>query len=177
MTQEIYIENIKEVLRNKSRIEKELNVKIENKGKLVFIEGEGEDEYLALKVLEAVSLRFSVERALLLKNENIIMNILNIKDITKRNDLERVRGRIIGIHGKTIANLCKLTDCQVSLHNNQVGIIGNANNIKEATIALRILIQGSKQGNVYARLEKKKKEKRLAPKEIIKDEFKSRRKK
>lgn len=172
MTQEIYIENIKEVLRNKSRIEKELNVRIENKGKLIFIEGKGEDEYLALKVLEAVTLRFSVERALLLKDEETILQVVNIKNITKRNDLERVRARIIGIHGKTIANLCKLTDCQISLNNNQVGIIGHVNNINEATIALRILIQGSKQGNVYARLEKKKKEKRLAPKEIIKDEFK-----
>lgn len=172
MTQEIYIENIKEVLRNKSRIEKELNVKLENKGKLVFIEGNGEDEYLALKVLEAVNLRFSVERALQLKNEEIIMQILNIKNITRRNDLERVRARIIGIHGKTIANLCKLTDCQISLNNNQVGIIGHVKDIEEAIIALKILIQGSKQGNVYARLEKKKKQKRLAPQEIIRDEFK-----
>ena len=71
-----------------------------------------------------------------------------------------------------IANLFKLTDCQISLNNNQVGIIGHVNDIEEAIIALKILIQGSKQGNVYARLEKKKKEKRLATQEIIKDEFK-----
>jgi len=168
MTQEIYVENIKEVLKNKPELEKELNIKLINKGKLFFIEGDGEDEYMGLKVLGAVNLGFSVERALLLKNEDTILNILNIKDITKRNDLERVRGRIIGTHGKTIANMCKLTDCQISLHDNQVGIIGNINDIKEATIALRILIQGSRQGNVYARLEKKKKQKRLSPKEIIK---------
>ncbi|MEK6859213.1 MAG: KH domain-containing protein [Nanoarchaeota archaeon] len=172
MTQEIYIENIMEVLKNKNRIQKELNVKITNKGKLVFIDGQGEKEYLALKVLEAVNLGFSVDKSLLLKDEEIILQTLNIKNITKRNDLERVRARIIGTHGKTIANLSKLTDCHLSLNNNQVGIIGNINNIEEAMIALRILIQGSKQGNVYARLEKKKRQKRLSQPEVIKNEMK-----
>ncbi|VVB78597.1 Uncharacterised protein [uncultured archaeon] len=168
MTQEIYTENIKEVLKNKSRLEKELKVKLENKGRLIFIEGNGEDEYLASRVLEAVNLGFSVERALQLKDENIILQIINIKSITKRNDLERVRARIIGTYGKTIANMANLTDCQFSMRDNQVGIIGNVNDIDEATIALRLLIQGSKQGNVYARLEKKKKQKRLHPAETIK---------
>ena len=70
--QEIYVENIKEVLRNKKRIETELEIKLSNKGKNVFINGKPENEFLALHVLEAVNAGFSVANSLQLKDENII---------------------------------------------------------------------------------------------------------
>ena len=68
--QEIYTEFLQKILKNKGRLEKELDVKITNKGKNIFIEGSAEDEYLALQVVEAINLGFSVDRALLLKEEN-----------------------------------------------------------------------------------------------------------
>ena len=159
--QEIYIGNIKLVILNKKKLEKELNVKITNKGRNVFVEGTGENEYLALKVLEAINLEFSINRALLLKDENTILQTLNIKDLTKRKDLRSIKSRIIGTHGKTLKNLNHLTDCLISLTDNQVGIIGDAEYIDEAIIAIKCLIQGSKWGNVYARLEREKKKRRL----------------
>ncbi len=172
MTQETYVDNLKEVILKKSKLEKELNIKIENRGKLVFVEGSPENEYLSIKVLEAINLGFSAEKAILLKDERIILQILNIKNITRRNDLERIRARIIGTRGKTIENLKKLSECEISLKNNHVGIIGSSEHIEEAIIALKSLIQGSKQGNVYARLEREGKKRRLKSEEIIKNEFK-----
>lgn len=177
MVQEILIEQIGRVLKNKIRLEKELQVQITHKGKLVFVEGDAEKEYLALKVLEAIDLGFEIDKSLLLKNEEIILQVLNIKDITKRNDLERVRARIIGTHGKTIENMERLSNCEICLHDNDIGIIGDCEIIKEAIISLKSLVQGSKQSNVYARLEKKKKERRLKPVENIKNEFKHRKRK
>jgi len=174
MTQEIYISNLKEVLRSKELIERELEVSITNKGKLIFIDGAGEDEYIGLKILEAINLGFSAEKALQLKDAEVILHVLNIKDITKRNDLERVRARIIGSEGKTLSTLETLTDCYVSLRNNQVGIIGNVEAIESAIIGVRCLIQGSKQANVYTKLEHQKKERRLNPESSmrIKNELK-----
>jgi len=176
MTQETYIEEIGKVLKNKKTIERELEIKITNKGKLVFVEGSPENEFLGLEIIEAINLGFSIERALLLKSEEMILQIINIKSITKRNDLERVRGRIIGTYGKTLANLKKLTDCFIAVYGNQIGIIGNVEDIDHAIIAVRCLIQGSKQGNVYAKLEKEKKKKRNDPFSYtnIKNELKSR---
>ncbi|MDD5192977.1 MAG: hypothetical protein PHF67_00145 [Candidatus Nanoarchaeia archaeon] len=164
MTQEIYIETIPQVIANKKKLEKELDVKITNKGKLVFVEGEGDKEYIALKVLEAINLDFSVQRALLLKDENVILQVMHIKDITKRKDLHVIKSRIIGTSGKTLKNLCHLTDCLVSLKDNEIGIIGEADFIEFAIQALTSLIKGSKQANVYARLEREKKNRRLNPK-------------
>jgi len=167
MTQEIYAQNLKEIINHRARFQKELGVRITNQGRNIFIEGPAENEYLTLHVIEAINLGFSFEKALLLKNEETILHILNVKDFTRRNDLERVRGRLIGTHGKTKENIENLSNCLISVHDNQVGIIGEIGCIEEAIISMRCLIQGSKQGNIYARLEKKKKERRLKPLETI----------
>jgi ribosomal RNA assembly protein len=161
--QEIYVENISKVLTNKEKLEEKLEVKITNKGKNVFIDGEPHQEYLALEVLDAINLNFSVEQALTLQEENKVLYSLNIKDITKRSGLERIRARIIGTNGKTIKTLAKLTACLISLADNQIGIIGNAEDIQDSVQAITSLVHGSKQGNVYARLEREKKKKRMIP--------------
>ena len=152
------------VLPNKKKLEKELGVKITNKGKNLFVNGKAEKEYTALEVMQAINLNFSVNKALLLKNDNTILQTLNIKNITKRHDLERVRARIIGTKGKTLQTINNLTNCEVSLKDNKIGIIGNTEYIEEAIQALISLIQGSKQGNVYSRVEREKKRKRMRDK-------------
>ncbi|MEK6935592.1 MAG: hypothetical protein AABW67_02305 [Nanoarchaeota archaeon] len=159
--QETYSEFIGKIIASKRKIESTLGVKITNKGMIVFINGPGEKEFIASKVIDAINVGFSVERALLLKDEEIILQIINIKGKTKRNDLERIRGRIIGSDGKTLKILNNLTDCFVSVHNNQVGIIGDAEDIYTTVQSIESIIRGSKQANVYARLEKEKKKKRI----------------
>lgn len=159
--QEIYIENIKEIIRAKSKLEKELGIKLFNRGKNVFIEGSAEKEFIALEILEAIKIGFSADRALKLKEEYFIIQKLSIKSITKRNDLNRIRARIIGTEGKTLRTLKSLTDCDFAMNNNEIGIIGHIDNIEEAIQAVTSIIQGSKQGNVYSRLEKNKKRKDL----------------
>lgn len=165
--QEIYIENLKELIRGKRKLEKQLDIKITNKGKLVFVNGKPDNEFTAIEILKAINLCFSVDYALQLKQENIILQTLNIKDLTKRKDLERIRARIIGTHGKTLKTLNNLTNCSFSMHDNQIGIIGDAEEIEDAIQAVTSLVQGSKQGNVYARLEKQRKQKKIFEKKEI----------
>jgi KH domain-containing protein len=166
--QEIYIEQVGRVTNHKKRLKKELEVVVTNKGKNIFIEGDGDKEYTAMQVLEALKLGFSIERALALKDEEIILQTVHIKDITKRNDLETVRSRIIGSEGKTLRTLNNLTNCAISLEDNEVGIIGYADEIEDAIQAIKSIIQGSKQSNVYSRVEKQRKRKRNLDKIPIK---------
>lgn len=164
--QEIYAEFLQKILKNKGRLEKELDVKITNKGKNIFIDGSAENEYLALQVVEAINLGFSVDRALLLKEENTCLQTLNIKDLTKRKNWEEIRGRVIGTKGRTLKTLNKLTNCAISLNGNDIGIIGSWEDMEDAIQALTSLVQGSKQGNVYGRLEREKKKRRLIGKDF-----------
>jgi ribosomal RNA assembly protein len=159
--QEIYTEFIRKVFQNKDKLEQELEVKLTNQGKNLFIDGEPDKEFIAIQVIEAINLGFSTEKALLLKKEDIILQTIHIKDITKRKDLERVRARIIGKQGKTLKTLNNLTCCEFAIQDNCIGIIGDTENITEARQAITSLINGSKQSNVYAHTEKEMKKKRL----------------
>ena len=150
----IYSEKVPRILKNKKRLEKELNVKITNRGKEVSIKGEPEDEYIAEKVLDAINFGFPFSDALLIKKEDFMFEIINIKDHTKRKDLERIRARIIGKGGKTLKTLCKLTKCFFEIKDNEVGIIGPPEYIENAQESIISIIKGSKQTNVYSFLEK-----------------------
>ena len=112
------------------------------------------DEYIAEKVIDALNFGFPFSTAMLIKNEDFIFEILNIKNYTKRKDLERVRARIIGKKGKTLKTLSLLTLCYFELKDNYAGIIGDAEYIKNAQEAIIFLIKGAKQANVYSFLEK-----------------------
>jgi ribosomal RNA assembly protein len=154
--QEIYSEVTGKIIQNKKKLEKELKVRITNKGKILFVDGKAEKEYVAIEVIEALNLGFRTSQALLLTEEDFILEKINIKDLTKRHDLERIRGRIIGTRGKTKEILQNLSDCFISLHENTVGIIGRAENIERVMIALESIIHGQKQGKAYSYLERER---------------------
>ncbi len=140
--------------KNKNRLERLLNVKITIKNDEISIEGKPEDEYTAEKVIQALAFGFPLPVALLIKEEDFLFEILDIKDFTHRKDLETIRARIIGKEGKTLKTLNTLTQCYFELKDNDVGIIGSPEYIKNAQDAVIFLIQGSKQANVYSFLEK-----------------------
>ena len=150
----IFSEKLPRIIKNKKKLEKELGIKITNRGKEIFIEGEAENEYSAEKVIDALNFGFPFEIALLIKKENFIFEILNIKDYTKRKDLERIRARIIGKGGGTLKTLQNLTKCYFELKDNYVGIVGNPEYIENAQEAIISVIRGAKQSNVYNSLEK-----------------------
>ncbi len=92
----IYCEKVPRIIKNKKKLEEELNIKIKNRGKEVTIEGTPENEYVAEKVIDALNFGFPFSIALLIKKEDNLFEIINIKDHTKRRDLKRIRARIIG---------------------------------------------------------------------------------
>lgn len=150
----IILEKVTRILKAKKRLEEILKIKITNRGKEFYIEGKPINEYFAELVLIAFDFGFKLSEAILIKEQDFIFEILNIKDYTKRHDLESIRARIIGKEGKTINTLRELTKCAIEIRENNVGIIGSPETIPAAQTGLISLIQGSKQENVYSFLEK-----------------------
>ena len=150
----IISEKLVRITKNKKKLEKKLKVKITNRGKEVFIEGQPEEEYYAEKVIEALNFGFPFGVVMLIAEENYVFEILNIKDYTKRKDLQRIRARIIGKDGRTLKTLHELTKCNIELKDNFVGIIGDSEHIENAQEAIISIIRGAKQSNVYTALEK-----------------------
>ncbi len=147
-------EKIVRIIKGRKKLEQELGVKITNKGKEVSIKGKPEDEYIAEKVFEALDFGFPFSSVILIREEDFVFEIINIKDYTSRKDLERIRARIIGKKGKTLKTLNELTKCYFEIKDNQIGIIGDPEYIKNAEEAIISIIKGAKQSNVYTRLEK-----------------------
>jgi len=154
----IYSENSRKIIQNKKKLEKDLNVKISRKGKDVIISGTVEDEFTAEKTIDAINFGFPVKQAILIKQEELMFEIIPIKVLTRRHDLKTIKARIIGKRGQTLKVLEELSDCLIVLKEdeNEVGIIGDPENIESAQEALIHLIKGSKQANVYRFLEKNK---------------------
>ncbi len=150
----INVDNIEKINKNRLKIERVLKLKITIKEKEVTIEGKAEDEYIGEKVINALDFDFPLDVALMIKKDDFLFETLNVKDFTRRKDLETVRARIIGTGGKTLRTLNNLTECYFELKDNEVGIIGSPENIKGAQDAVVSIIQGAKQSNVYSYLEK-----------------------
>ncbi|MBM3233860.1 hypothetical protein FJZ19_02070 [Candidatus Pacearchaeota archaeon] len=153
----LVLENAGKILRERKKIEKNLDVKITGKGKKIEIKGSEIDEYVACCILEAIEAGFSIENSIALKEQDYLLEKIQIKNLTKRKNLSQVRARIIGKNGKTLDLIEELSDCFIVLHANIVYIIGRAEDIKKAINAITKIIHGSKQSSVYSYLEKQKK--------------------
>jgi ribosomal RNA assembly protein len=160
--EQIYSNNTRKILQNKKNLEQSLKIKISAKNNIIFLEGKAEDEFLALEVIEAINLGFSIPKSLFLKEDNTIFKKILIKPIAKRNNLSQVRARIIGTKRKVLDTIESLTDTFIVLHENEVGIIGSIENAEKAEYVLKRIIAGSKHANMYAWLEKKKADERQA---------------
>ncbi|MFH1801643.1 MAG: KH domain-containing protein [archaeon] len=150
----IISEKLPRIIKNRKKLEKELNIKIKNRGREITITGAPVDEYIAEKVIEAIEMGFPISTAMLIKSEGNEFEIINIKNHTKRKDLKAIRARIIGKKGKTLKILQELTQCNFEIKENSIGIIGEPEYIKNAQEAIIAIINGAKQSNVYAFLEK-----------------------
>lgn len=150
----LIVDKLARITKNRKKLESALQVKIENRGKEIYIEGTPIKEFTAEKIITALDFGFPYSDALELTGEDIIFEVINIKDYTKSKNLSRVRARIIGAKGKTLKTISDLTKCAIEIKENKVGVIGDSEFIKNATDAITSLAKGTKQGNVYAYLEK-----------------------
>jgi ribosomal RNA assembly protein len=150
----------------KPRLEKKLKVKIETSGRKIEVQGEEYNRFIAEQVFEALDKNFSVDVALLLLNEDYVFEEIPIKEFTRKKDLTRVKARIIGKKGRTIEVLGELSDCYLTLSDNQVNVIGPAEKIKDVENAITNLIHGSKTAKVYGYLEKARKREKEKPRDL-----------
>jgi len=155
---------IKKIQANKNVLERKLKVEFEASGKKVEAVGESFDVFVAEKVFEAIDKAFPVDIALLLTEENYVLEEIQIRDFTKKKSLVPVKARIIGEKGRTIELIGELSECYLTLSDNTVCIIGPADRIIFAENAVKSLIAGAKQSKIYGYLEKARK--RVFPEDL-----------
>ncbi len=115
--------------------------------------------YSCREVIRAIGRGFNPEIAMLLLKQDYGMELVNIQDYSRSaNDLERLRGRVIGEGGKSRRTIEELTFTNLSVYGKTVGIIGQLEHLQNARKAVEALLSGRKHGTVYKFLERKRKE-------------------
>lgn len=117
--------------------------------------------FKAKDVVTAIGRGFSPEHAFrLIRDEEAMLDIIDLRLIfgKSESDLRRVKGRIIGMDGKTRRIIEELTETNICVYGHTVGIIGNIEQVQAAREAIQMLIEGSSHGTVYRYLHKKRRE-------------------
>lgn len=114
------------------------------------------DPFKAMSVVEAVGRGFSPQRALRLLDPETTLEVMDLRDYAGKseNSLERIKGRIIGLNGKSRKVIEDLTKCSISVYGRTVAIIGEATETKLAKDAVGMLASGSRHKSVYDMLQR-----------------------
>ena len=148
----------------KRTIEHETRTKIQVNSEEGIVSLNGTDAlslYLAREIVRAIGRGFNPEIALLLLRQDYAFELISIQDYTRTpNDLERLRGRVIGEGGKSRRIIEDLTETSICVFGKTAGIIGPADDITDARRAIESLLAGSPHAHVYRWLERRRKRRR-----------------
>jgi len=154
--------------KTKKSIEEKLSVELQidsETGDVTLIQAENVDDpsllFKAKDVVTAIGRGFSPEHAFrLIRDEEAVLDIIDLRLIFGRSesDIKRIKGRIIGMNGKTRRIIEELTDTNVAVYGHTVGIIGNIEQTQAAREAIQMLIDGSLHSTVYRFLHRKRRE-------------------
>jgi ribosomal RNA assembly protein len=152
----------------KQYIEDKMQVKLEidsENGDVTILLGEKAEDpsllFRAKDVVTAVGRGFSPEQAFrLIRDEDSVFDMIDLRTIFGRSeaDIKRIKGRIIGMNGKTRRIIEELTTADVVVYGHTIGIIGTFEQANIARSAIQMLIDGSQHHSVYKFLAKKRRE-------------------
>lgn len=117
--------------------------------------------FRAKDVVTALGRGFSPEHAFrLVRDEDVLMELIDLRGVFGKSeaDLKRVKGRIIGMNGKTRRIIEELTDANVAVYGHTVGVIGTLEQVEVAREAIEMLVKGSMHSTVYRFLHRKRRE-------------------
>jgi len=152
----------------KKYIERTLLVKLEIEsetgGVKIILTENVEDPSLLFKakdVVNAIGRGFSPELAFrLIRDEEAFLDVIDLRAIfgKSESDIRRVKGRIIGMEGKTRRIIEELTETNVCVYGYTIGLIGDIEQVQAAREAIQMLIRGSIHSTVYRFLHRKRRE-------------------
>ncbi|MDH7477288.1 MAG: KH domain-containing protein [Candidatus Bathyarchaeota archaeon] len=154
--------------KTKKIIEEKLSVEIQidsETGDITLMLAENANDpsllFKAKDVVTAIGRGFSPEHAFrLIHDEEAILDVIDLRTIFGRSesDIRRIKGRIIGMDGKTRKIIEELTDANICVYGHTVSIIGNVDQAQAAREAIQMLINGSQHSTVYRFLHRKRRE-------------------
>jgi len=150
----------------KSRIEQAFKARliIESENGIVEIVPAASDDpttiLRARDVVVAIARGFSPQRALKLIDDDIVLDVIDLRETFGRNerDIARLKGRVIGREGKIRRLIEEMTNAQVSVYGHTIAMLGEFETVAAAREAIELLLKGKQHSTVYKLLRKIKSE-------------------
>jgi len=120
--------------------------------------------FKAVEIVTAIGRGFSPQNAMKLLREENSLHVMDLRDFAGKSpqQIERIKGRIIGEGGRARTNMENLTNTIISVYGKTVSIIGEPTQIKLAVSAISSISSGSKHGSVYGRLEANRRKQKMS---------------
>lgn len=119
--------------------------------------------FKAVEIVTAIGRGFSPQNAMKLLKEEYLLHVIDLRDFVGKSpqQIERIKGRIIGEGGRARVNMENLTNTSICVYGKTVSIIGEPHHIKIAISAITSISTGSKHGSVYGKLEANRRKEKL----------------
>jgi ribosomal RNA assembly protein len=153
--------------RVKDQIERDLNVILNVDGEAGVVVIRARDPNVnplavlkAKDAVTAIARGFSPEKAFELFDEDIILHVLDLRELfgKSESDIQRIKGRIIGRDGKSRRSIEEITQADISINEHAIGIIGSYDSVSLAREGVEMLIKGKQHATVYQHLKNKSRE-------------------
>lgn len=129
-------------------------VEIDKEGNVAIL-GNSVDVMVSEQIVKAIARGFSPENALMLTDENFMLDVIDIKNYASTsNSMIRLKGRVIGKKGQSRNAIEKLTDTKISVFGKTVCVLGRTENVINARNAIDMLLSGARHATVYTYIEK-----------------------
>ncbi len=120
----------------------------------VMIAGEPYDEYNARNVIQAFGRGFSINTSCKLLGESYFFKYINMRDMFRKNEqVKRLKARIIGEGGRSKKYIETVSETELSIYGDTVGIIGTIQGISIAVIGIEALLGGGTHKKAYRLME------------------------
>jgi ribosomal RNA assembly protein len=133
-------------------------------GVVEIIPREGSDDpttiLRARDVVVAIARGFSPDRALTLIDDDIVLDMIDLRETFGKNehDIARMKGRVIGREGKIRRLIEEMTDAKISVYGHTIAMLGEYERVTAAREAIELLLKGKQHSTVYKLLRKIKRE-------------------
>lgn len=116
--------------------------------------------FRARDIVMAIGRGFAPERAFRLLDEDSSLGVIDLREYFGRSesDIRRVKGRVIGMNGKTRRLIEELSGANISVYGHTIAIIGGPSQFEVARNAVEMLIEGREHRSVYRFLHWKRRE-------------------
>ena len=114
----------------------------------------------ARDVVLAIGRGFSPERALKLEDDDVVLDVIDLRELLGKNEREiaRLKGRVIGREGKIRRLIEEMTSAKISVYGHTISMLGDYETVTAAREAIELLLKGKQHSTVYKLLRKIKSE-------------------